>query len=264
MALCDPQGQLCPENGSLLPAVELCGKEELVVLTPYPWLSLEQSPTLRREIWQIRENAAESYCPWKGKCCWSQKLTSGFYDGQCVLWDVMQISVHACVFLGGGEGKKESRVYWMCRPGEGLYCEDRAWFLCFWPRCLHSLQLLHVWSSHVIITMHLLECVMHSGVPTVSFLTLGDSRYFWVRRGWKGIISNSVPCWPCYVQWDSETGLHAWWPKETSNGIVKGQGTGRTRGLVSFDSLLKLLWGEKLTLIQSLLDIFQTRKQLLQ
>ena len=160
----------------------------------------------------------------------------------------MQISVHAYVFLGGGEGKKESRVYWMRRPGEGLYCEDRAWFLCFWPRCLQSLQLLHVWSSHGIITMRLLECVMHSGVPTASFLTLGDSRYFWVRRGWKGIISNSVPRWPCYVQSDSETGLYAWWPRETSNGTVKGQGISRTRGLVSFDSLLKLLWGEKPTL----------------
>ena len=38
-----------------------------------------------------------------------KKLTSAFYDGQHVLWNVMQIYVHACVL---GDGRKEKRFSW--------------------------------------------------------------------------------------------------------------------------------------------------------
>ena len=37
-----------------------------------------------------------------------KKLTSAFYDGQCVLSNVMQIYVHACVFGGGRKEKRFS------------------------------------------------------------------------------------------------------------------------------------------------------------
>ena len=72
-----------------------------------------------------------------------KKLTSAFYDGQCVLSNVMQIYVHACV-LGGG--RKEKRFSWQhIDPNqESTSSLKTVWSLCSGPLRPRSLQLLRV------------------------------------------------------------------------------------------------------------------------
>lgn len=188
---------MCPESRSLPRALESRGKVELVTWTADTWPSSEQSHTLRRDTWQIRENPTETLE--RPKNLTPKQWFLWWVDGFPEMW--CKICMRAYVFSGGWRERKENGFSWVhsalgLQTGEGpLLCRQRP-SVCAssrlrWEPAVTSCPAITRSDYNV-----LLEYTVHVCVPTVSFMAFGD--YGTSEWGlWQGASyrTNPAPHW---------------------------------------------------------------------